>query len=194
MDTPAPHPDSASPDPDDSRELVATVRVDGEAARGLRRAAAFQQRPVDDVAADCVRDELDRDVYDVLYTNVDDYASTLDGLSQRLALLIRELGALPTGDAAKVIAQAAAEKGGHLPDPWHDCSRLSTTDAAAASQLCPGTTAGYTASPARPIGAPIPRVGAGLTPIPWGVLLRRWMPGCASERGGAMSLQARHAQ
>ncbi|MFD8608564.1 hypothetical protein [Streptomyces sp. NPDC059631] len=120
MGTPAPHPDSASPDPDDSRELVATVRVDGEAARRLRRAATFQQRPVDDVAAYCVRDELDRDVYDVLYTNVDDYASTLDGLSQRLALLIRELGALPTGDAAKVIAQAAAEKGGHLPDPWHE--------------------------------------------------------------------------
>ncbi|MGW7673076.1 hypothetical protein ACWGJX_39180 [Streptomyces sp. NPDC054775] len=120
MDSPAPHPDSVSPDPDDSGELVATVRVSGQAARRLRRAAAFQQRPVDDVAADCVRDELHRDVYDVLYTNVDDYASTLDGLSQRLALLVRELGALPAGDAAKVIAQAAAEKGGHLPDPWHD--------------------------------------------------------------------------
>ncbi|MGW0316079.1 hypothetical protein [Streptomyces flavidovirens] len=79
MDTPAPHPDSASHDTDDSGELVTTVRVSGKAARRLRRAAAFQQRPVDDVAADCVRDELDRDVYDVLYTNIDDYASTLNG-------------------------------------------------------------------------------------------------------------------
>ncbi|ELP66345.1 hypothetical protein STRTUCAR8_10246 [Streptomyces turgidiscabies Car8] len=82
--------------------------MSGTAARHLRRAAAFQQRPVNDVAADCVRDELHRDVYDVLYTNVEDYASTADGLSQRLALLVRELGALPAGDAAKAIAQAAA--------------------------------------------------------------------------------------
>ncbi|CAL9480767.1 hypothetical protein SUDANB176_03043 [Streptomyces sp. enrichment culture] len=81
MDTPAPHPESASPDPEDGSELVATVRLDGQAARRLRRAAAFQRRPVDDVAADCVCDELDRDVYDVLYTNVDDYASALDGLA-----------------------------------------------------------------------------------------------------------------
>lgn len=54
---------------------------------------------------------------DTLYTNVEDYAATtLDDPAQRLALIVRELGGLPSGAAARVIALAEAEEGGRFPD------------------------------------------------------------------------------
>lgn len=105
-----------SSDDDERRELSLTIRLTGQTAQRMRRAAAIQQRPVEEVAAECVRDELGRDLYDALYANVEDYAATLDGLAQRLALIVRELGGLPSGAAARVIALAQAEKGGHFPD------------------------------------------------------------------------------
>lgn len=109
-----------TPDPanelEETAELTCTVHLAGKTARRLQRAAAIQQRPAEYVAAECIHDELDRDLSEALYTNVEDYAATLDGLAERLALMARELVALPSGAAARVIALAQAEKGGHFPD------------------------------------------------------------------------------
>lgn len=55
MDNPAPHSGSVSHDADDSSELTVTVRVSGQDAERLRRAAAFQPRPIEAITAECAR-------------------------------------------------------------------------------------------------------------------------------------------
>ncbi|MGK5544978.1 hypothetical protein ACSNOH_09635 [Streptomyces sp. URMC 127] len=106
MDTPAPRP--ADDAVGEHAELTVIVRLTGQSARHLRRAAEIQQRPVEQVAAECISDEMHRDLHDTLYSSSDTYAASLDGLAERLALIVRELGALPSRAAAHVIAQAAA--------------------------------------------------------------------------------------
>ena len=56
-------------------------------------------------------------MYDALYANAERYAIGLDGLAERLAELVRELAALPSADAARVIALAESAKLS-LPDEW----------------------------------------------------------------------------
>jgi hypothetical protein len=58
-------------------------------------------------------------VYDALYANAERYAIGLDGLAERLAELVRELAALPSAAAARVIALAESANLS-LPDEWSE--------------------------------------------------------------------------
>lgn len=98
-----------------SAPLSLTITLDANTARAVTLIATEQQRSREQVAADAVADEIDRDVYDALYGRAD-YAATLDGLARRLAELARDLLALPRHDAARTIALAKAAKLPH-PDP-----------------------------------------------------------------------------
>ncbi|MEU4735668.1 MULTISPECIES: hypothetical protein [Streptomyces] len=170
MDTPAPHPadDAAG----EHAELTVTVRLTGQSARRLRRAAEIQQRPVEEVAAESISDEMHREVHDALYSGSDAYAATLDGLAKRLALIVRELGALPSGAAAHVIAQAAAEKHGPLPEEWHQCMLEQLTE------MWTGRTTEFGARPDGSVG-PLEdtKVHAMVTPAQWDALARIGAPG-----------------
>ncbi|RZE85456.1 hypothetical protein C0R04_30375 [Streptomyces albidoflavus] len=170
MDTPAPHPadDAAG----EHAELTVTVRLTGQSARRLRRAAEIQQRPVEEVAAESISDEMHREVHDALYSGSDAYAATLDGLAKRLALIVRELGALPSGAAAHVIAQAAAEKHGPLPEEWHQRMLEQLTE------MWTGRTAEFGARPDGSVG-PLEdtKVHAMVTPAQWDALARIGAPG-----------------
>ncbi|RLL65562.1 hypothetical protein [Streptomyces sp. Z26] len=170
MDTPAPRP--ADDAVGEHAELTVTVRLTGQSARRLRRAAEIQQRPIEDVAAECISDDMHRDVHEALYSGSDAYAATLDGLAKRLALLVRELGALPSGTAAKVIALAAAEKHGPLPEEWHQRMLEQLTD------LWTGRTTEFGQRPDGSVG-PLEdiKVHAMVTPAQWDALARIGTPG-----------------
>ncbi|WP_143608713.1 hypothetical protein [Streptomyces sp. CB03234] len=174
MDTPAPHP--ADDAVGEHAELTVTVRLTGQSARRLRRAADIQQRPVEEVAAECISDEMRRDVHEALYSGSDAYAATLDGLAQRLALLVRELGALPSGPAAHVIAQAAAEQHGPLPEEWHRRMLEQLTE------MWTGRTTEFGARPDGSVG-PLEKtqVQAMVTPAQWDALARIGAPGSIAQ-------------
>lgn len=171
MDTSAPHPadDNAV---DEHAELAVTVRLTGPSARRLRRAAEIQQRPIEEVATECIGDEMRRDVHEALYSGSDVHAATLDGLAQHLALIVRELGALPSGAAAHVIAQAAAEHHGPLPKEWHQRMLEQLTE------LWTGRTTEFGARPDGSVG-PLEdtKVHAMVTPAQWDALTRIGTPG-----------------
>ncbi|MFJ4465713.1 hypothetical protein [Streptomyces sp. NPDC088928] len=168
MDTPAPRP--ADDVGGEHAELTVTVRLTGQSAGRLRRAAEIQQRPVEEVTAECISDEMHRDVHDALYS--DAYAATLDGLAKRLALIVRELGALPSGAAAHVIAQAAAEQHGSLPEEWHQRMLEQLTE------MWTGRTTEFGARPDGSVG-PLEdiKVHAMVTPAQWDALARIGAPG-----------------
>ncbi|RDG33459.1 hypothetical protein DVH02_31285 [Streptomyces corynorhini] len=170
MDTPAPRPadDAAG----EHAELTVTVRLTGRSARRLRRAADIQQRPVEEVAAECIGNEMRRDVHEALYSGSDAYAATLDGLAKRLALIVRELGALPSGAAAHVIAQAAAEQHGPLPEEWHQRMLEQLTE------MWTGRTTEFGVRPDGSVG-PLEdvKVHAMVTPAQWDALARIGAPG-----------------
>ncbi|MFE2728054.1 hypothetical protein [Kitasatospora sp. NPDC059327] len=75
------------------------------------------QRPAGEVPAECAGDGTGRDLNEAPYgdSDSDRYPSALGSLAGHLALVVRELGALPPGAAAHVIARAAAEH--HGPGP-----------------------------------------------------------------------------
>ncbi|MFE0043687.1 hypothetical protein [Streptomyces albireticuli] len=170
MDTPAPHPadDAAG----EHAELTVTVRLTGQSAARLRRAADIQQRPIEEVAAECIGDEMRRDVNGTLYSGSDSYAATLDGLAKRLALIVRGLGALPSGAAAKVIALAAAEQHGPLPEEWHQRMLEQLTE------MWTGRTTEFGERPDGSVG-PLEdtKVDAMVTPAQWDALARIGAPG-----------------
>lgn len=174
MDTPAPHPadDAAG----EHAELTVTVRLTGQIAARLRRAAEIQQRPIEDVAADSIGDEMHRAVHEALYSGSDAYAATLDGLAQRLALIVRELGALPSGAAAHVIAQAAAEQHGPLPEEWHRRMLEQLTE------LWTGRTTEFGRRPDGSVG-PLEdtKLHAMVTPAQWDALARIGAPGSIAQ-------------
>ncbi|MFC7472685.1 hypothetical protein ACWG43_15010 [Streptomyces albidoflavus] len=173
MDTPAPRPtDDVG---GEHAELTVTVRLTGQSAGRLLRAAEIQQRPVEEVAAECISDEMRRDVHDALYSDAlysDAYAATFDGLAKRLALIVRGLGALPSGAAAHVIAQAAAEQHGPLPEEWHPRMLEQLTE------MWTGRTTEFGARPDGSVG-PLEdiKVHAMVTPAQWGALARIGAPG-----------------
>ncbi|MFC8274212.1 hypothetical protein ACFUJR_17135 [Streptomyces sp. NPDC057271] len=170
MDTPAPRPadDAAG----EHAELTVTVRLTGQSARRLRRTAEIQQRPVEEVAAESISDEMHREVHEALCSGSGAYAATLDGLAKRLALIVRELGALPSGAAAHVIAQAAAEQYGPLPEEWHRRTLEQLTE------LWTGRTTEFGQRPDGSVG-PLEdtHVHAMVTPAQWDALARIGAPG-----------------
>ncbi|MEU1510022.1 hypothetical protein [Kitasatospora sp. NPDC005748] len=80
-------------------EMTVTVRLAGQSARRLRRRAEIQQRPVEEVVAECISNEMrrdvHRDVHEALYSVSDTYAAALDALAEHLALVVREPCAPP---------------------------------------------------------------------------------------------------
>ncbi|WP_327357939.1 hypothetical protein [Streptomyces sp. NBC_01304] len=146
--------------------------MSGQAAQRLRRGAEIRKRPVEEIAANCVSDEMRRPVYDMLYRSGDDYAATQDGLAKRLALIVRDLGALPASAATEVIALAAAEQGGPLPDEW----RERVLDQLA--EMWQGRTTEFGKRPDGSVG-PLDdvKVHALVTPAQWDALGRIGAPG-----------------
>ncbi|WP_282698090.1 hypothetical protein [Streptomyces sp. CC208A] len=171
---PSPQTDATASPPDvpDPGARTVTVRLSGQSARRLRRAAEIQQRPAEEVAAECIVDEMRRDVHEALYSSSETYAASLEGLAKRLALIARELGALPSGAAAQVIALAAAEKGGLLPEEWRH--RM-------LEQLTEMWTGRTTEFGTRPDGSTGPlediKVDTMVTPAQWDALARIGAPG-----------------
>ncbi|GHJ19118.1 hypothetical protein ACH4KL_32390 [Streptomyces albus] len=174
MDTPAPRP--ADDAVGEHAELTVTVRLTGQSARRLHRAAEIQQRPIEEVAAESISDEMRRDVHGTLYSGSDTYAATLDGLAKRLALIVRELGALPSGAAAHVIARAAAEKLGPLPEEWHQRMLEQLTE------MWTGRTTEFGTRPDDSFG-PLEKtqVQAMVTPAQWDALARIGAPGSIAQ-------------
>lgn len=72
-----------------------TVRLSGHSATLLRRRAEIQQRPIEEVAAECIGNEMRRDVHEALYSVSGTYAAALDALAEHLALAVREPGTPP---------------------------------------------------------------------------------------------------
>ncbi|MEV6319195.1 hypothetical protein [Streptomyces sp. NPDC051776] len=181
MDIPTPRPMDTA---DERDELTVAVRLTGQSAARLRRGAAIQQRPLEDVAAECIGDEMRRDVYDALYSSSETYAAALDGLAKRLALIVRELGALPSGAAAQVIALAAAEKHGLLPEEWRQRMLEQLT------AMWTGRTTEFGKRPDASIG-PLEdiKVDTMVTPAQWDALARIGAPG-SLECGLQKALQA----
>ncbi|WKK24120.1 hypothetical protein QZH56_36710 [Streptomyces olivoreticuli] len=169
-------PVDATPHPTDDvgelAELTVTGRLTGQSAAHLCRCTAIQQRPVEEVAAECIGDEMCRGVCDALYSGCETYAAALEGLAKRLALIVRELGALPSGVAAKVIALAAAEKHGPLPDEWQKHMLEQLTD------LWTGCTTEFGERPDGSVG-PVEdtKIHALVTPAQWDALARIGAPG-----------------
>ncbi|QNP71584.1 hypothetical protein IAG44_20550 [Streptomyces roseirectus] len=181
METPQPRSD----DPDaDRAELTITIRVSGRAAQHLRRGAAVRQKPIEEIAADCVNDEIRRPVYDMLYRSGEDYATALEGLAKRLALIVRDLGALPSSAATEVIALAAAEQGGPLPYEWRE---------RVINQLAGMWQGRTTEFGKRPDGSFGPldniKVDAVVTPAQWDALGRIGQPGSLGS-GAQKALEA----
>ncbi|MEU6990626.1 hypothetical protein ABZ953_08225 [Streptomyces sp. NPDC046465] len=87
-----------------------TIHLDGKTAATVRRIAAFKERPPEEIVAECVRDELGHEMYDAMYANAAQYAAGLDGLARQLAEVVRDHGALPSRDAAKIVALVDAAK------------------------------------------------------------------------------------
>ncbi|WP_406109855.1 hypothetical protein [Kitasatospora purpeofusca] len=75
--------------------LTVTVRLSGHSATLLRRRAEIQQRPIEEVAAECIGNEMRRDVHEALYSVSGTYAAALDALAEHLALAVREPGTPP---------------------------------------------------------------------------------------------------
>ncbi|NJQ04481.1 hypothetical protein [Streptomyces lonarensis] len=182
MDAPAPRP--ADDSVGEHAELTVTVRLTGQSAGRLRRAAEIQQRPVEELAAESISDEVHRDVHEALYSGSDPYAATLDGLAKRLALIVRELGTPPSGAAAHVIAQAAAEQHGPLPEEWHQRMLEQLTE------MWSRRTAEFSARPDGSVG-PLEdtKVHAMVTPAQWDALARIGAPG-STALGAQQALEA----
>ncbi|MFE7115522.1 hypothetical protein ACFU99_08880 [Streptomyces sp. NPDC057654] len=103
---------------DGSAPLDLTIHLDGKTAATVRRIAAIKKLPPEEIAAECVRDELRRETYDALYMNATHYAVGLNEAARKLAEMVCELGALPARDAAKAVALAETAKLGPLPYEW----------------------------------------------------------------------------
>ncbi|WP_159394290.1 hypothetical protein [Streptomyces sp. NRRL S-495] len=76
-------------------EMTVTVRLADRTAGLLRRRAEIQQRPIEEIVAECISNEMRRDVHEALYNVSDTYAATIDALAEHLALVVREPCAPP---------------------------------------------------------------------------------------------------
>ncbi|MGH4032894.1 hypothetical protein ACQB60_28620 [Actinomycetota bacterium Odt1-20B] len=102
--------------PDEKAPLDLTIRLDGKTAATVRRVATMKELPPEQIVTECVRDELGHKLYDGMYANAAEYAAGLGGLARQLAEVVRDLGALPSRDAAKIVASVDAAKLCSLPD------------------------------------------------------------------------------
>ncbi|MFI5803472.1 hypothetical protein [Streptomyces sp. NPDC051561] len=103
--------ESNPPNPrDDKTSLDLSIHLDGKTAAMVRRIAAIKERPHEEIVAECVRDELGHKMHDAMYANAAEYAVGLDGLARQLAEVVRDLGALPSRDAARIVALVDAAK------------------------------------------------------------------------------------
>jgi hypothetical protein len=163
-------------EPPTGEELLLTIRLTGQAADRVRHIADVKELPAERIAADCVSDELDRDWYDALYAHRNHYGPALEGLARRLTDLVQELAALPSGDAATIVALAVAEGSGRLPDPWHErmVQQLAQTWSGRTTEFGP-----------RPNGSIGPlentAVSTTVTPAQWDALARIGTPGSISD-------------
>ncbi|MFF2619723.1 hypothetical protein [Kitasatospora sp. NPDC058046] len=157
--------------PVDGPEPTEGVRLVGHSDGGLRLGARTQQHPIGEAAAGCIGNGTHRDVNEVPYNDRDTYTAALGSLAGHLALIVRDLDALPPEAAAHVIAQAAAQQHGPLPEEWHRH---------VVGQLTEMWTGRATAFGTRPNGSFGPfrntRVQVMVTPAQWDALARIGAP------------------
>jgi hypothetical protein len=95
-----------------------SITLSAKAFDRLAHVADVQDRAVEEVASDAVIDQLNGEIYQLLYRDRDEWIAGLEGWSQRLAQLMRDLADLPRHDAARMIALAHAQVAGAMPEQY----------------------------------------------------------------------------